>query len=215
MFRYRFIAAGFCLVLSSASAYAQPGANAQYEDCTRRVAADAREAFKYARAWYGQSRSMAAQHCMALAHFELKEYREAAEMLDAIISRVPPSQGVLWLTMRGQAAKAHLAAGNPDAARAHLDEGLLWALDKSLDVQTVPLLTQRALLFDQQRAYLKALQDLDHALEILPSNPIMLQRAEIYLKLDMKSAARKDIEFVLRQEPSNAKARELLTRTGG
>lgn len=214
MFRYRYIAVLSAFFVLPLPATAQEDSNARYNDCTRSVSNNPEAAYKTARAWYGQSRSMAAQHCMALALYELKNYHEAATTLDDIVSRVPASQGALWLNMKAQAAKAHLSAGDATAAKNHLDEGLLWAVDKNLDVQTVPLLTQRANLYAQEGEYLMAVQDLDHALEIVPSNPILLQRAHIYLQLNMKDAARKDAEFVLKQEPRNEAALTLLARTG-
>lgn len=213
MFRYFHIATFALFASLPLPVMAQSDANARYNECTRSVSVDAEAAYKTARAWYGQTRAMSAQHCMALALFELKNYKEAATTLDDIVSRVPASQGALWLNMKAQAAKAHLSAGDTAAAKNHLDEGLLWAVDKNLDVEAVPLLIQRAALYEQEGKHLMAVQDLDHALEIVPSNPVLLQRANIYLKLGMKDAARKDAEFVLKQEPRNEAALTLLART--
>lgn len=206
------LAAVLAMPLSAAAA--TPG-NAQYADCTRDAARAPEETYKRARAWYGRDRSMAAQHCMALALYQLREYAQAAQTLDDILERLPPGQARLWLSMKAQAAKAHIAAGSYAAAEYHLDSGLLWAVDKGMDADIVPLLVERARLHDRRKLYLKAVQDLDHAMEIAPSTAIRLQRAQVFLKLDMKKLARQDVETVLKTEPENKQALSVLALTGG
>lgn len=210
--RHSFIIAAF-LAISAFPAFAQENTNAQYTACTQRVAVDAEDAYKRARAWYGQSGNMASQHCMALALFELKNYAEAATTLDGILKRLSPAQGKLWLNMKAQAARAHIAAGHYDEADTHVAEALLWAVDKNMDTETVPLLLHRAKIAETRGEYLKAVQDLDHALEITPQTSTRLQRARMFLKLGMKASARKDVEAVIAQEPKNEEALNLLALT--
>lgn len=189
--------------------------HAQYADCTRQAVRDSENAYKRARAWYGRDKSMAAQHCMALALYELRQYGEAAETLDALLQRLSQQDKVdLWLNMKAQAAKAHLAAGNHAQAGKHLDDALLWAAEKQMDEAMVPLLLERARLHDEQNQHLKAVQDLDHALEIRPSTATRLERARIFLKMGMKGPAREDVETILKTEPKNQDALALLARTG-
>lgn len=214
LFSYAYLGIAAIVMASAPSpAFAQQEKNAQYAACTRSVATQPEEAYKQARAWYGKSQSLASQHCMALALFALKNYSEAAVALDSILARVPASQEAVWLNMKIQAARAHFAAGNVKAAEAHADEALLWAVDKDVEKETVPLLALRAQLYAKRGENLRAVQDLDHALEIASAPELLLQRAELFLKMDMAQPARQDIEQVLAQDAQNKKALSLLALT--
>lgn len=194
------------LALCGGSHAASPD-SAQYAECTKNLADDPEGTYKRARAWYGQSKSIAAQHCMALAHYQLKEYPQAAAMLDAVLSGITPAHGRLWLAAKSQAASAHIAAGDADAAQKHLNEALRWAMDKEMDADMVPLLAQRAGILARQGQHLQAVQDLDHALSIEPdAHAVRLQRAKLLLKMGKKAEAREDVEAVLAKEPGNEEA---------
>lgn len=204
---YRLLAVFLLAFALCSGTHAASTENEQYAECTENLASDPEGAYKRARAWYGQSKSVAAQHCMAMAHYQLQEYAQAAALLDQVLLGITPSQGKLWLFAKGQAASAHLAAGKTVNAKKHLDEALRWATDKGMDADMVPLLTQRAALFDLQGQQLQAVQDFDHALSIRPNaHAIRLQRAKLLLKMGKKVEAREDVQAVLAKEPQNREA---------
>lgn len=207
------IAIAFASLTMPQIALANSSVNERYSACTNSVAVNPDAAYKTARAWYGQSQSVASQHCMALALFELKNYSEAAAILEDILTKVSPGQSSLWLRMKAQAAKTQQAAGNEDAVQKHLDDALMWAASRDMDKDMLPLLSQRAKLYSNRSQHLKAVQDLDHAYAIEPSNAILLERARIFLRIDKKQPAREDIEFVLKSDPKNQEALSLLALT--
>jgi predicted Zn-dependent protease len=200
------------LVLCTGTHAATPETE-QYTECTKTISTDPKGAYKRARAWYGQSKSVAAQHCMAMAHYELQEYEQAAFMLDQVLLGITPNQRQLWLFAKGQAASAYLAAGKADISQKHLDEALRWAADQGMDSEMVPLLAQRAALLARQGQQLKAVQDFDHALSIQPdAHAIRLQRAKLLLEMGKKAEAREDVQTVLTKEPENEEAKLLMAQ---
>lgn len=186
-----------------------PPLNRQYAQCTGLVRSAPQEAYKFARAWYGRSQHIAAEHCMAMALFELREYTTAAESFERILIRMTPGQGAMWLGMKAQAAKAHSAAGNDNAALSHLEQALHWTAQRDMDMEMAPLLAQRAEIHERQNRHLQAVQDLDHALAIRPTTATRLQRARLMLKSGHPTEALDDLDTVLKSEPQNREALNL------
>lgn len=198
------------LLAMPAVSHAAPSSNQQYNNCTQTLSNDPEGTFKRARAWYSHSKSLASQHCMALALYEMKDYEGAANALDTMLKGMTPSQGRLWMSMKLQAAKAHFASGNHTAADTHLSDAIFWASNKSMDEEMVPLLLQRAKIYDFHNKDLRAVQDLDHAMSIRPSSKIRLLRAQLLIKMGKKAEARDDIASVLAAEPTHQQAQALL-----
>jgi tetratricopeptide (TPR) repeat protein len=197
------------LFSAPAPAMAAPSVNEQYASCTKTIASDPEGTFKRARAWYGQSKTLASQHCMALALYEMKDYEGAANALETMLQGMTPSQGQLWMNMKLQTAKAHYASGNHTAADKHLSDALHWASNKEKDDDMVPLLLQRAKMYDLHNENLKAVQDLDHAMSIRPSTQIRMLRAQLLAKMGKKSEAILDVDAILKEEPKNKEAAAL------
>lgn len=203
------IAALALLYASSATAQSAPSLDEQYRACTASVQTDPEGTYKRARAWYGQSRSLASQHCMALALYGMKDYAGAANAIDTMLKGMNSGQGKIWMSMKHQAAKAHYASGNHTAADTHLSDALYWAMDKDRDADMVPLLLLRARIYSEHNQNLKAVQDFDHALAIRPDNAVLLQRAQLLHKMGMNTQALADADAILRSEPDNRAAQEL------
>lgn len=199
------IAVAFALLALPVQA-ATASLNEQYNACTRTATTDPDGTYKRARAWYGKDKSLAAQHCMALALYNLKDYANAARTLEDILTNLKPAESALWLNMKSQAAKAQAAANNSNAAINHLNDGLYWAADREMDDTLVPLLLQRAALYDKQGKELLAVQDYDHAMSIRPSAQTRLARAQLFLKMGKTTQAIEDIDVVLKAEPTNKNA---------
>lgn len=195
------------------ASHAAPSASEQYASCTKNVTSDPEGTYKRARAWYGHSKSLASQHCMALALYEMKDYAGAANALETMLKGMTPSQAGLWIDMKSQTAKAHIASGNHTAADKHLTDAIYWASNNGKDTEIVPLLLQRAKMYDFHNENLRAVQDLDHAMSIRPSSQIQLLRAQLFIKMGKKSEAREDINAILAAEPGNKQAQALLATT--
>jgi hypothetical protein len=203
------ITAVMSLLALPVAAQSTPSLNEQYTQCTQTVTSDPAGTYKRARAWYGQSQSLASQHCMALALYNLADYAGAARALESILQGLKPAEGSLWINMKSQAARAQAAAGNATAALTHLQDALYWAADKQMDDAMLPLLLQRAALYDSRNEDLLAIQDYDHAMSIRPATATRLQRARLLLKMGKTAQAVEDIDIVLQSEPANKEAQSL------
>lgn len=181
-----------------------------YKSCTQMAVTQPKETLIRAQKWYEESKQLAAQHCIALAQFELKDYQGAGETLDNILLSLDKTQGNLWYSMKKQAAKAHLFSGNSELAERHLTDALRYASDHNLDKDMVPLLIDRARLYGAKNEHLRAIQDLDHALSLNNSAPVVLERARIYLKMGNIEAAERDIRSVLKVDALNEEASQML-----
>lgn len=182
----------------------------QYKSCTQLAALKPKETLDRAQKWYAESGQLAAQHCMALAQFELQDFENAAITLDNILMSVDQKQGTLWFSMKKQAAKAHLQSGNAAAAERHLADSLRYANDKGMDREMVPLLLDRAIIYAEKGEHLRAIQDLDHALTLQNTAPVVLERAKVYLKMGDTKLAEQDIRAVLKADPLNEQASKML-----
>lgn len=205
----------FCLAAPAIAAdVAQPpyeqSVTEQYNACIQLARTQPETTFKTARAWYQETKAIAAQHCMALSLFQMQDYRGAANELSAILKSITPAQGRLWLDMKSQAARAFLLAGSYEVAESHLNEALHWASDEGLDQDMVPLLIQRSRIYALHNENLRAIHDLDHAFSIRADKAVLLERARTFLKMGKFNSAKEDIDAVLKQEPLNEEASILL-----
>ncbi|MCH2547695.1 MAG: hypothetical protein MK052_08815 [Alphaproteobacteria bacterium] len=206
--RFLFFSVALAASIGNGQAVAQ--VNQQYAACTHSIATNPEAAYKKARAWYGTSKTLAAQHCMALALYEMKDFNGASNALETILRGMTPSQGQLWLSMKLQTSKAHYAAGNFGAAKKHLDDSIYWATDRAVDEEIVPFLLQRAKVFIKQAQHLKAVQDYDHAISIAPSVQSHLLRAKLLISMGKHAQAQEDIDAILESDPGNIAAKNLL-----
>lgn len=182
----------------------------QYKSCTQLSALKPKETLERAQKWYAESGQLAAQHCMALAQFELQDYDGAANSLESILTSVDQTQGALWFSMKKQAVRAYLNSGNGQPAERHLTDALRFASDKGMDKEMVPLLIDRATIFAARSEHLRAIQDLDHALTLQNTAPVVLERAKVYLKMGDTKLAEQDIRAVLKADPLNEQASRML-----
>ena len=205
-----FIALPTAWAKTNAVPYTQDTAQ-QYESCTQLVRQQPEQTFKKARAWYQETKALAAQHCMALALYEMRDFLGAAHELENILHSVTPSQGRLWLSMKSQTAKAYQNAGRFANADQHLGQALRWASDNGLDDDMVPLLVQRGRIYALHNEHLRAIHDLDHALSIDEKNDlVLLERARVFIKMGDTDSALKDIKSVLANDPLHEEASILL-----
>lgn len=211
-----FIPTVFLALLIPPAAQAQGESAAQYATCTALVKQNTQAALQQARHWHRQSGELSARHCLALAQYQLGQFKQAAAELDAILQSVSPSQSRLWFAVIKQAARAHLQAKNYPAAHSHLSEALIWTGEQeAMEAAMPPLLLQRARILALQGDYLRAVHDLDHAYALQPDNKLRLERARLFIRMGKNESAREDINAVLQEEPQNRHAATLLEQAEG
>lgn len=189
--------------------YRQP-LNEQYKSCTQMAAANPQETLIRARKWFEESKQLAAQHCLALAQFELKHFADAAITLETILRSVDRSQGALWYSMKKQVVRAYMNSGHAEDAERHLSDALRYASEHNLEKEMPPMLLERARIYSARNEHLRAIQDIDHALTLDNGHPVMLERANVYMKMGDTTAAERDIRAVLKADPLNEEASKML-----
>ncbi|WP_256940057.1 tetratricopeptide repeat protein [Acetobacter malorum] len=97
-------------------------------DCMAMVEEDPFGARDYAQDWMKHGGDREARHCHALALLELGDELDAAQELDDLVRKAPPSgpesSASLRAVMAEEAAEAWLSAGNPPGALTIVDYGL-------------------------------------------------------------------------------------------
>lgn len=184
----------------------------QYAHCTRQVSMQADAAYTQARQWFQATGALPAQHCMALALYEQRQFAGAASELDRMLQKLTADQPTLWLNIKEQAARAHRYAGSLMGAEKHLDDALLWISGQdNMANQMANLLLQRGEIHALQEAYLLAVQDYDHAYALAQTPDVLLARAKLFIEMGKLDSARDDLETLLVTEPQNSEAQQLLT----
>jgi len=164
-----------------------------------------REGFGAAVAWEGLGGGEAARHCAAVALFEMGEYVEAAERLEALAKEGRQPLPLL-LDLLAQAGAGWLQAGRPGRAEAVLGTAIGLA-DRPGD--GVPgalpgLLIDRATALSDLGRDLEAIRDLDRALHLRPGDPDALAlRASARRRTGSLDAALVDAREALARAPEH------------
>lgn len=199
----------------------------QYEACMRLVKRNAADAFESALAWADLGGGDAAQHCAAIALFEMGKYDHAARRMQLIAESSTSLEAPLRADLLAQAAQGWMLSENLPQAEAALDAAIkLKPRDPELFIDRGMIRGQRAdyqgSLADLQRAIIQgttrpaafvyrasarrhlgqlqgALEDADEALRLEPKHPdALLERGLIYRALGRLEPARQDwLEVVL------------------
>jgi tetratricopeptide (TPR) repeat protein len=183
-------------VLRDASAEA-----ATYERCLRLARQNPGEARNLAQSWHERGGAHPADHCVAVALFGLKQYKEAATRLEALAQAMTTAPAGLRAEVLDQAAQAWGLAG--DAARAYAAAGAAVALQPN----DPDLLIDRAQAAALLGYFDKAVEDLDHVLQADPSRAdALIYRASANRALDRLDPALADVEKAIAGTPNSAAA---------
>lgn len=190
-----------------------------YRNCASLAASAPDQALLTADAQLKAHEDIGARHCRAMALYALKRYPEAVTDLLTVERQIPREDLALQNYVARQTARALNLSKKPDEALAHLQEhlnalradGSNSALRTRLAAET---LLERALLRESYAQYAQAVQELDHAISLNPTNEELLYtRARIFLALNDKALARQDLMAILRGNPTQQEARALLEKT--
>jgi tetratricopeptide (TPR) repeat protein len=201
-------AAALCLVLGFVfPSYA--GSSEDYAQCTALAHAQPAQAETLARKLLSESDDPAARHCLAIALFGRRAYRDAALELERLAQGMQ-DRPALRAQILVQAGGTWEAAQLTDLALARYAEAIALAQDGVKPDQALSPLLTRARLYVARRQYLKALQDLDNAVLLAPQDAkVSVQRAKVLLALGQSELASQDIAHALKLDPTNAEAKRL------
>lgn len=169
-----------------------------HDRCVAYVRAHPKEGLERATLWKEQGGGFAADHCVAMALFELKDYAAAAKRFETLATAMlgmPADQRAQALD---QAGEAWLAAHEPARAKAAFDASL------ALHGEDADLLIDRAQAFADLKQYWEAIDDLNRAIELAPKRPEgYIYRGTAYRYLDSPDLALEDIERGLALAPNS------------
>jgi tetratricopeptide (TPR) repeat protein len=174
---------------------------ATYDRCLKLAKQDPSAAQSLARAWHERGGAHPADHCAAVALVGLKEYKEAADRLEALAQDMTTAPAGLRADVLDQAGQAWLLAGDPVRAYAASGQAV------SLQPNNPDLLVDRAEAAASAGYFDKAVADLDHVLKIDPGRvDALIYRASANRALDRLDPALADIEKALSDAPNSVPA---------
>lgn len=159
-----------------------------------------------------------ARHCRAMALYALRRYPEAVTDLLAVERQIPQDDLALLNYVTRQTSRALNLSKKPDDALAHLQMhlNLLRADAGSSALRTrlaAETLLERALLRESYAQYAQAIQELDHAISLNPTNEeLLFTRARVFVALNDNAQARQDLMTILRSNPTHKAARAMLEK---
>jgi tetratricopeptide (TPR) repeat protein len=172
-----------------------------HDRCVDLARSKPQEALDRAQLWKSQGGGFAAEHCIAMAYFMLKDYAGAAqrfERLAAAMMGMPPLQRAQALDQAGQ---SWLDANEPEHAKADFDAAL------ALGGQETDVLIDRSEAYAALKKYWDAIDDLNSALERDPKRAdALIFRATAYRYVDSLDLAMEDIERAIALAPNSPAA---------
>lgn len=196
----RFVLAFICaaVTLTPAAARITSDPTTEHDQCVAQAETDPEAALARARQWSNSGGGFDADHCAAMALFDLNHYAEAAAAFEKLAHGMGSSGLADQAAIYDQAGQAWLLANRPRAAKADLDAAL------RLTPNDPDLLIDRAEMLAAARDYWGAVDDLNRASDIAPNKAdIYAYRAAAYRALEALPLARQDIDRNLKLAPNN------------
>lgn len=207
---YRILLTLSCLVCTALPAQSWAASAAEkYASCTEKVRTDPKSAIAYANSWDKVGSNPSALHCKALALYAIKDYAEAAGILEQISEPLKRSNLTLWQDIIQQIARSWRYAGQMHRAIATLNRAINETSSRAFSDNTyanatLKLLKTRAEYYQNNKQPLAALQDYDNALAIdANAHTIRLQRATLLKKLGEARLAADDARYIISATPAN------------
>jgi tetratricopeptide (TPR) repeat protein len=174
------------------------GPSARHDRCLAQVRDNPKDGLERAQLWRIEGGGWAADHCVAIALYELKDFRGAAQRFEELAAAMTGTPAAQRAGALDQAGQAWLAADEP--ARAKLDfDGAL-----ALQANDPDLLIDRAEALAAQQQYAPAIKDLDRAIVLAPDRgDAFIYRGSAYRSLEQLDRALDDVEHGLKLQPAS------------
>ena len=188
------------LAVHEAVAQSRDDLVALHDRCVAFAHDNPKEGLERAKGWKEQGGGgFYADHCIAMALYELHDYAGAAQRFEALATAtfsMPPLQRALTLDQAGQ---AWLAGHEPARAKAALDAAIQLAGGKNAD-----LFIDRAEALADLSQYWDAIDDLNRAIELAPDRAdAYIYRGTAYRYVDSRELALEDIQHGLSLAPDS------------
>jgi tetratricopeptide (TPR) repeat protein len=170
----------------------------EHDQCVGEAETDPEAALARAKQWSNSGGGFDADHCAAMALFDMKHYAEAAQTFEKLARGMAKAAPADQARMYDQAGQAWLIDNRPLSAKTDFDAALRLTPDDP------DLLIDRAEALAAVKQYWNAIDDLNRANDLAPKKAeIYAYRAAAYRALDVPALARQDIEQNLKLAPGN------------
>ncbi len=170
----------------------------EHDQCVMEAETNPQAALAHAKQWSNSGGGFEADHCAAMALFDMGQYAEAARLFEKLARDMGFVSFVDQAHVYDQAGQAWLVANQPAAAKADFDAAV------RLTPSDPDLLIDRAEALAAAKEYWAAIDDLNRASDLAPRKAeIYVYRAAAYRALDALPLARQDIDYNLKLLPNN------------
>jgi tetratricopeptide (TPR) repeat protein len=178
-------------------------AEARLRSCTALARSNPAQALEAAAAWQAEGGGADARQCLALAYVALERWSDAATIFEQSAHDADLAQDPRRADLRVQAGNSWLAAG--DAERAIAAFGAALATTNLTDQLRGEVHLDRARALVQLGNMAGARQDLDRALQLVPSDPMAWYlSAGLARRENNLTRAQSDIQRAMQLAPDNA-----------
>jgi tetratricopeptide (TPR) repeat protein len=189
---------GIALPLAAHAAAGASTDSARYRNCVNASSTSPASALGDAESWAKSGGGVPAQHCAALALFNLRRYAEAGSRLDRIAGDRAVPDASFRVALFDQAGNAWLLAGEGAKAVQSLTAAL------ALSPGDPDLYTDLARAQAMVRNWPEVVLDLDAALQMAPRRAdLLVLRASAHRALKQYAQARSDIALALKLKPGD------------
>jgi tetratricopeptide (TPR) repeat protein len=169
-----------------------------HDRCVAFAQRNPKEGLEKAKLWKEQGGGFYAEHCIAMALFQLGEYAEAARRFQELATAMLGLPARQRAQLLDQAGNAWLNAHDPAHAKADFDAAI------SLAGKDVDLLVDRANAYFDLKQYWDAIDDLNSAADRAPKRAdIYIYRGTAYRYVDSLELALEDIDHGLELAPNS------------
>lgn len=186
--------------MATAPAKAQwaDGPSPHHERCIAQVHENPKEGLERAQLWRIEGGGWAADHCIAMAYYELNDFHRAAQRFEELAAEMKDVPAVQRADALDQAGQSWLAADEPARAKADFDAAL------ALQGNDPDLFIDRAEALAAQQQYQPAIKDLDRAIKLAPNRAeAWIYRGSAYRSLSKLDRALDDVEHGLKLQPTS------------
>lgn len=169
-----------------------------HDHCVAFVQSNPKEGLERARLWKDQGGGFYADHCIAMALFQLHDYGEAARRFEELATAMLGMPAPQRAQALDQAGQAWLDAHDPARAKAAFDAAL------QLGGKNADLLIDHAEALADLGQYWDAIDDLNRAIDLAPDRAdAYIYRGTAYRYVDAPELALEDVQHGLKLAPNS------------
>jgi tetratricopeptide (TPR) repeat protein len=185
-------------VALTATAVAASDLVAEHDKCVLEAETDPKAALLHAKEWAEQGGGIDADHCAAMALYDMKHYTDAARDFEKVARAMATATPAAQARVFDQAGLAWLIADRPFSAKTDFDSALRLTPDDP------DVLIDRAQALVAVGKFWNAIDDLNRASDLAPNRAdIYAYRAAAYRAVNEMEMAREDIARDLTLAPNN------------